>query len=144
VSTLSPQSVAKALGGDVVNGNKVLAPGPGHSAKDRSLSIEVDGDAPDGFTVHSFAGDDWKVCKDHVRETLGLDTQKSAKAPVAREARRIVAEASVSALFYSKARKNTFDRQADVFRASRLPQRIDHNGVKPWPLMIARKPTSNA
>ena len=42
--------------------------GPGHSSKDRSLSILITGS---GFIVHSFAGDDWRVCKDYVRSRLG-------------------------------------------------------------------------
>jgi hypothetical protein len=32
-----PQRIANALGGEVVGRNQVLAPGPGHSATDRSL-----------------------------------------------------------------------------------------------------------
>jgi hypothetical protein len=68
---LSPQQVAAALGGEV-SGGEVLAPGPGHSAKDRSLSIKLDASAPDGMVVHSFAGDDALACKDHVRERLGM------------------------------------------------------------------------
>jgi RecA-family ATPase len=51
------QTLAKALGGEV-NHRQVLAPGPGHSAIDRSLSVKLDSNAPDGFLVHSFAGDD--------------------------------------------------------------------------------------
>ena len=51
------QTLAKALGGEV-NRSQVLAPGPGHSAIDRSLSVKLDSNAPDGFLVHSFAGDD--------------------------------------------------------------------------------------
>jgi len=66
------QALAKALGGDV-NRSQVLAPGPGHSANDRSLSVKLDGKAPDGFMVHSFAGDDPLVCRDHVREKAGLE-----------------------------------------------------------------------
>jgi hypothetical protein len=50
----------------------VLAPGPGHSRKDRSLSVKIDSHAPDGFLVHSFAGDDPIRCKDHVRSLIGL------------------------------------------------------------------------
>ena len=45
------------LGGEV-RGNHVYAPGPGHSANDRSLSVLLDASAPDGFVIHSFAGDD--------------------------------------------------------------------------------------
>ena len=51
---------------------KVAAPGPGHSARDRSLVVMLNAYAPDGFVVCSHAGDDWHVCKDYVRERLGL------------------------------------------------------------------------
>ena len=51
-------------------------PGPGHSPKDRSLSVKIDTDAPDGFVVHSFSGDDPIVCRDYVRERLGLPAFK--------------------------------------------------------------------
>ena len=47
------QTLARALGGEV-NDGQVIAPGPGHSAKDRSLSVKLDNNAPDGFLVHSF------------------------------------------------------------------------------------------
>ena len=65
------KSIARALNG-TVNGDQVLAPGPNHSPRDRSLSVWIDHGSPDGFQVHSFAGDDWWVCRDHVRERLGL------------------------------------------------------------------------
>ena len=67
----SLQTVAKALGGEVNNG-QVLAPGPGHSAADRSLSIKLDRNAPEGFLVHSFSTDDPIACRDYVRERLNL------------------------------------------------------------------------
>jgi hypothetical protein len=67
----SLKQVAQALGGEL-SGNQVLAPGPGHSPKDRSLSIKLEASAPDGFLVHSFAGDDPIRCKDYIREKLGL------------------------------------------------------------------------
>jgi len=72
---LSLQSVARALGGVVSNG-EVLAPGPGHSPKDRSLSVKLDPTAPDGFVVHSFAGDDALEAKDYVREKCGFGAFK--------------------------------------------------------------------
>lgn len=62
---------ARALGGDVV-GAQVLAPGPGHSNRDRSLSVRLSLGAPDGFVVHSHCGDDWRDCRDHVLERLGV------------------------------------------------------------------------
>jgi hypothetical protein len=67
LSNLSLQQLAAALGGDV-SGSQVLAPGPGHSAKDRSMAVKL---TTDGYTVHSHAGDDWKACRDHIDERIG-------------------------------------------------------------------------
>jgi putative DNA primase/helicase len=50
----------------------VLAPGPQHSPKDRSLCVSLAPAVPSGFLVHSFAGDDPIQCKDYVRARLGL------------------------------------------------------------------------
>ena len=55
--------MARLLGGRV-NGDAVQCPGPGHSASDRSLSVKIDANAPDGFLVHSFAADDLMICRD--------------------------------------------------------------------------------
>src|SRR5262245_59923734 len=71
IPMLTPQQIARALGGDVC-GNQVLVPGPGHSPKDRSLSIRLIESAPNGFLLYSFAGDDPIVCKDYLSEKLGL------------------------------------------------------------------------
>src|SRR5262245_63778635 len=65
------QALARALGGEV-SGDQVLAPGPRHSAKDRSLSVKLDRGAPDGFVVNSFANDDPIECKDFVRAKAGI------------------------------------------------------------------------
>lgn len=79
--------LAKALGGDI-QGDQVLAPGPGHSTKDRSLSVKLVGtNGSDDFIVHSFAGDDPLACKDFVRIKLG----RAPFEPVSSRA-RIVAE----------------------------------------------------
>ena len=59
------------LGGEAC-GEQVLAPGPGHSAEDRSLSVKLDDDAADGFVINTFSGDDVAACRDHVRQKLGL------------------------------------------------------------------------
>lgn len=82
---MNPAAIAHALGGEVRTGN-VLAPGPGHSRNDRSMSVTLSSTAPDGFTVFSFAGDDWQTCKDYVRQRLGQtsfeqDRQSAASAP---------------------------------------------------------------
>lgn len=70
-TTFSLGQLARALNGRVV-GNRVLCPGPGHSSSDASLSVAPDPGSPDGFLVHSYADDDWRECKDYVRERLGL------------------------------------------------------------------------
>jgi hypothetical protein len=64
-------AAARLLGGEVVGG-QVLCPGPGHSPRDRSLAVRFSPAAPDGFIVHSFAGDDPLQCRDYVRQRLGL------------------------------------------------------------------------
>jgi hypothetical protein len=66
------REIAWALGGEV-SGAQVLAPGPGHSRKDRGLSIRPSASAPGGFIVNSFSGDDWRECRRHVEERLGVE-----------------------------------------------------------------------
>jgi hypothetical protein len=65
----SPREAGFLLGGEA-RGNRVSCPGPGHGKHDRSLSIKFTHNAPDGFLVHSFAGDDPLDCRDYVRERL--------------------------------------------------------------------------
>jgi RecA-family ATPase len=77
-SGLSLQALAHALGG-VVSGGQVLAPGPGHSASDRSMSVRLDASADGGFIVNSFAGDDPLRCKDLVRHSLGMEPWQPKK-----------------------------------------------------------------
>jgi hypothetical protein len=72
---LDLRTLRAALGGEITGGC-LLCPGPGHSAADRSLSVKLDSTAPDGFLVHSFAGDDAIVCRDHVRSKAGLPAFK--------------------------------------------------------------------
>jgi hypothetical protein len=74
------QNIAAALDGEV-SGDQVLAPGPGHSRVDRSLSVKLAPSMPDGFIVHSFAGDDFQTCKDHVKERLGTQDEWKRQSP---------------------------------------------------------------
>jgi len=69
---------ARSLGGDVTP-NGIVCPGPGHSARDRSLSVMLDPDAPEGFVVNSFSDDDPIACRDHVRSKLGLPEWQPTK-----------------------------------------------------------------
>lgn len=64
--------LARTLGGETCGRDTVLAPGPGHSPRDRSLAIRLSAEAPDGFLIYSHAGDDWRQCRDYVRLRLGL------------------------------------------------------------------------
>jgi putative DNA primase/helicase len=57
--------IAKALQG-TKSGGWVNIPGPGHSSADRSLGIIFHRDAPDGFLLHSLAGDDLIDCRRYV------------------------------------------------------------------------------
>lgn len=66
------RTAARLLGGDVAQRGGIVCPGPGHGRRDRSLSVKLDPRARDGFVVYSFAGDDVLVCRDFVRERLGL------------------------------------------------------------------------
>ena len=84
--TLDPRAVARALGGSV-SGRNVVAPGPGHSRADRSLSIKIEPTAPEGFVVHSFAGDSPLECRDYVRAALGLRARERRRWPSPRWSR---------------------------------------------------------
>jgi hypothetical protein len=67
----SIDKIAELLGGEVRGNGEVLAPGPGHTSHDRSLSVRPDNAAPNGFLVHSFAGDDPFLCRNYVLGKLG-------------------------------------------------------------------------
>lgn len=68
---LTLREIASALGGEVA-GREVVAPGPNHSRKDRSLGVVLSRANPDGFVCRSYSGDDWRACRDYVAGRLGL------------------------------------------------------------------------
>lgn len=72
------RTAARLLGGDIAGRNTVNCPGPGHSRKDRSMSVTFNPRAPDGFLCNSFAGDDWQSCRDHVAQLLGIERQRQS------------------------------------------------------------------
>jgi AAA domain len=76
IRQLTLHQLAAALGGEV-RGNEVLCPGPGHSSIDKSLSVKLDPNAPEGFLVHSFSRDDPIICRDHVRTKCGWPAFKA-------------------------------------------------------------------
>src|SRR5262245_37771461 len=89
-SGLTARDAARALGGDPLGRDGVLAPGPGHSPRDRSLRVWLDPTASDGFRVHSFAGDDPLLCRDYVRDRLELPKFQPGLRPSAALQRRPV------------------------------------------------------
>ncbi|MBB4067422.1 DUF7146 domain-containing protein [Gellertiella hungarica] len=54
--------------------NRIICPGPGHSKADRSMTVTFNNDGT--FITHSFAGDDFKDCRDHVKARLGLSDNR--------------------------------------------------------------------
>jgi putative DNA primase/helicase len=72
--------LARLLDGDV-SGSQVLVPGPGHGRRDRSLSVRPSPTAPGGFLAFSFAGDDWRACRDYVRERFSLPREECQRRP---------------------------------------------------------------
>ena len=146
------RSLARALGGEVC-GTQVLAPGPGHSSKDRSLSVRLSADAPDGFLAFSHSGDDFATCRDFVRKRLGFDVdgrkadrhgneQKSASRPVTNEDRtaaalRMWAETlDLRGTFvetYLASRKISFPSAASL----RFHPALKHPSGSRWPAMVA-------
>jgi putative DNA primase/helicase len=62
------RTLQAALGGRI-SGGQVLCPGPNHSKADRSLAVKPA--ASGGFVVHSFSGDNWRICRTHVSDRLG-------------------------------------------------------------------------
>jgi putative DNA primase/helicase len=61
-----------------INGPFLNIQGPGHSKNDRSLGILFNSYAPNGFWVHSLAGDDPAVCRKHVLKLLAKITKGDA------------------------------------------------------------------
>jgi putative DNA primase/helicase len=68
--TITLQEIARVLGGEIC-GTEVRAPGPGHSRKDRSLSVCI-GRNGDVVCNNFVDPDDWRRYKDHVRQRLGI------------------------------------------------------------------------
>jgi hypothetical protein len=94
---VSLQQIARALNGEI-RGKEVLAPGPGHSARDRSLSVALSATAEGGLIVKSFANNDWRECKDYVLQKLGLpkfqprgEPRRSTSDDIAKAVREAVA-----------------------------------------------------
>lgn len=69
MTTIDIDAAAHLLGGKA-RGNRISCPGPGHRKHDRSLSVTFKSDGT--FSTKSFAGDDWRECRDYVKRVLGI------------------------------------------------------------------------
>src|SRR5437660_4742528 len=84
------EDLARMLGGEVTGG-QILCPAPGHSRRDRGLSVKLDPSAQDGFMVNVFNAcddDDWRHARDHVKRAWGLPVRhngQSYRAPAAQD-----------------------------------------------------------
>jgi putative DNA primase/helicase len=127
------RDIARALGGEV-SGRQVLAPGPGHSPRDRSLAVRLSSSAPDGLLVFSHCGDDWRLCREHVGERLGLPRLRPDAA--ARAADRLSTRIPIL---------SSMDGDTDVDDAARTRRALaiwsdaaDPRGTPAWAYLAAR------
>jgi hypothetical protein len=74
---MSLHAIVQTLGGELYDrGRRANIPAPGHSARDRSVSLLLEGDR---VVVHTFGGGDWREVLDHLRELKLID---AANAPL--------------------------------------------------------------
>jgi hypothetical protein len=91
---LSLEQIARALNGEIRNG-QVLAPGPGHSAVDRSMSVKIS-DSGDDIVVYSFAGDDPIARKKYAREKCGIQFRRNGNGRADVDLAKLMQEAIAS------------------------------------------------
>jgi hypothetical protein len=92
--------------------NHGLAPGPGHSKHDRSLSIKRHSTNPDDVVLYSFAGDDVLAIKDDLRRAGVLPARSFGPAAVSDPVARTIAAA----------RKAEAEAEADKEEAARIEE----------------------
>lgn len=79
MSRIDVSWAAKVLGGRVERPDRIRVPGPNDKKRGRnddSLMVFFGDDRPEGYEVYSHSGDDWRVCRDYVRDRLGLPAWK--------------------------------------------------------------------
>src|SRR4029450_13201978 len=81
MTVLTVESLLRALGGEK-NGNGILCPSPGHSARDRGMRVWPDPSDPLGFRGHLFNGGDWKSAGVHVARALGTQEWRPGNRPL--------------------------------------------------------------
>lgn len=124
---ISLHDLAKRLGGELGRNGHVSCPGPGHGEKDRSLSVWFDGA---DLRVHSFSGDDWQACKDHVRDRLGLPSWEPGRKepPAFHTSKRPIDDRDEASRI---AHVRRLWREATDARAAPVMNYLDHRGLPP-------------
>ena len=134
------RSMAAALGGEVMKGRDgpfILCPGPGHSAKDRSLSVAPSVTDPYGFVCFSHANDAWQDCRKHVLARTG-GQHRGYDAPSRAHSRTDNGAAAVRVWSEGiKGRRTLLERYLNENRHLELPDDIDGRVVRfhpscPW------------
>jgi putative DNA primase/helicase len=127
MTVLDPRAIVGITGGVVTSRDSCNVPGPGHSPADRSLSIRIDPTDSLGFKVHSFAGDDWQVCRDYVAAALGLRYAGSGISPRTLQPSRYIGKVSsefpLQLWSETVAAPNTLAEKHLAFRNLALPDR---------------------
>ena len=135
---LDIRTIAHALGGEIISRNQVLAPSPGHSTRDRSLSVTLSNTNPDGFITHSHTNgdDDWQAMRDYVRERLGLP----AWAPNPDRARSTARSAppAAEAVRESAAGRASDDRAAAGLTTTADAMKLCQESVDPRSTLVER------
>ncbi len=133
------QEITRKLGGDW-KGQQGFAPGPGHSAADRSLSIK-DADNGDDVILKSFAGDDEVEIKRQWRRDGLLPKRPVKAAPNAAVKQRVVASFTYTdehgaPLYIVERLEPGRDGRPKEFRAKRPDGTYRMGGVKPVPYRL--------
>src|SRR4051794_21595582 len=85
----SPREIARALGGHVRKDGAIAFPGPGRKSTDRSCTLALRPEAPDGFIVADARKQiPGLVLKDYARERFGVPFQADSKLNVRGKAHR--------------------------------------------------------
>lgn len=64
-------AIVAALGGDLYSaGSRASIPAPGHSERDRSVSLWL---TEGRVVIHGFGGADWRAARDHLRDRGFID-----------------------------------------------------------------------
>jgi hypothetical protein len=131
-----PRAVARAMNGILLNGGRsVLAKGPYDGPKERSLRVTFNPDVYGGFSVTSYAGDNWRVCKAFALEKLGLPQWRpQGKAPEIDPAIQRMMERSRRA----EAEKRKAEAEADDARRKEWALRIWNEASDPRGTIVER------